>query len=425
MEIQFDLCGDPTGGRITNYLLEKSRVVYQAPGERNFHSYYLLLAGADDAMRREFHLGRPDDYHYVRQGNASVIDGVDDRAQFQEVVHAMDVMGISAHEQKEVWQIVAAILAIGNITFKQNDKDEAMVADRNVMTIAAKLVGVDVHQLEHVLTHRTVSAGTAGRSARVSTYASPHNAASAEYARDALAKAMYSRLFDWIVQRVNGAMGWRTGQGYITLSLLDIYGFEIFGKNGFEQIIINFVNEKLQQIFIEKTLKEEQEEYRAEGIQWEEVSYFNNKICCDLIESQKPAGLLRILDDVCTMPMGTDEKFLQQAADTHAANEHFVPFLQQQMFNIRHYAGDVSYAIDGFLDKNRDTLFYDHIDLCGVSTNTVLASVFPEANQVDRDKKRPTTAGFKIKQSIGDLVGELQKCKMHYIRCIKVNFRSW
>lgn len=192
-------------------------------------------------------------------------------------------------------------------------------------------------------------------------------------------------------------------------------------KTNKQRLCINYVNEKLQQIFIELTLKSEQEEYRAEGIQWEDVDYFNNKICCDLIEGQKPAGLLRVLDDVCTMPMGTDEKFLQQAADTHAGHAHFVPFPQQNEFNIRHYAGDVSYRVDGFLDKNRDTLFYDHIDLCGTSRNTVLSSVFPEAGQTDRDKKRPTTAGFKIKQSIADLVGELSKCKMHYIRCIKPN----
>ena len=335
----------------------------------------------------------------------------------------MEVMGISQEDQWNVWRIVAAILYIGNITFKQNDKDEAYVADTSVSATAAYLVGIDTGTFDHVLTHRTISTGTAGRSARVSTYSSPHTAESAEYARDALAKAMYSRLFDWVVGSVNKAMGWRSGEGTISLSLLDIYGFEIFGKNGFEQLCINYVNEKLQQIFIELTLKSEQEEYREEGIAWENVEYFNNKVCCDLIEStSRPAGLFRILDDVCTMPMGSDDKFLQQAGEAYAGHAHFEARGQEREFVIRHYAGDVTYSVEGFCDKNRDLLFYDHIDMCGVSDNPLLVSLFPEAlNTRDRDKKRPTTAGFKIKQSIADLVAELSKCKMHYIRCIKPN----
>lgn len=332
-------------------------------------------------------------------------------------------MGISPEDQWNVWRIVAAILYIGNITFGQNDKDEAYVADKSVSATAAYLVGIDAGTFDHVLTHRTISTGTAGRSARVSTYSSPHTAESAEYARDALAKAMYSRLFDWVVGSVNKAMGWRSGEGTINLSLLDIYGFEIFGKNNFEQLCINYVNEKLQQIFIELTLKSEQEEYRDEGIAWENVDYFNNKVCCDLIESaSRPAGLFRILDDVCTMPMGSDDKFLQQAGETYAAHAHFEARPQEREFVIRHYAGDVTYSIDGFCDKNRDLLFYDHIDMCGASDNALLVSLFPEAlNTRDRDKKRPSTAGFKIKQSITELVAELSKCKMHYIRCIKPN----
>lgn len=424
MEIQFDLAGDPTGGRITNYLLEKSRVVYQAKGERNFHSFYFLLAGADAGLRQQLRLMTPADYHYTNQGGAAQIDGVDDAKEFQAVVHAMDTMGISKEEQMEVWRIVATILALGNVTFKPNAKDEATIADMGAVSTAAYLLGVDAGSLGQVLTHHTISTGTAGRSARVSTYAAVHTVESAVIARDALAKAIYSRLFDWTVQRVNQAMGWATGEGHICLNILDIYGFEIFGKNGFEQLCINYVNEKLQQIFIQLTLKAEQEEYRAEGIQWEDVEYFNNKVCCDLIESQsRPAGLFRILDDVCTMPMGSDQKFLAQAADAYGHHDHFVPQLGDGSFVIRHYAGDVQYSVDGMCDKNRDTFYYDHSDLCGSSNNSVLASLFPEARVPvgERDKKRPTTAGFKIKQSIQELVGELSKCKMHYIRCIKPN----
>eukprot|EP00727_Mastigamoeba_balamuthi_P011334 m51a1_g6823 putative myosin-IC (1126) ;mRNA; f:16060-20597 len=423
MEIQFNRGGDPMGGRVTNYLLEKSRIVYQAPGERNFHSFYVLLAGADSGMRNTLRLRGPEEYHYTNQGDSVHVDGVDDANNFQEVVHAMDVIGITKQEQMSIWQMVAAILWLGNITFTANAKDEAQIADRAVLETFAHLLGVDARTAGEVLTHRTISTGTAGRSARVSTYSSPLDVPNAEYARDAMAKALYSRLFDWIVARVNHALGWhQTDKGFVVLSILDIYGFEIFGKNTFEQLCINYVNEKLQQIFIELTLKSEQEEYKAEGIPWEDVEYFNNKVCCDLIENnQRPAGLLRILDDVCTMPKGTDEKFLQQSMETYATHEHFIGYPQLSQFIIKHYAGDVTYCIDGFCDKNRDTLFYDHMDLCCASSNPIVADLFPEARASDRDKKRPSTAGFKIKNSIADLVAELNKCKMHYIRCVKPN----
>ena len=152
MEIQFDLAGDPTGGRITNYLLEKSRVVYQASGERNFHAFYHLLAGADAEMRQQFRLLDPQSYHYTNQGNATTIQGVDDAKEFKDVCHAMEVMGISAEDQWNVWRIVAAILYIGNITFGQNDKDEAYVLDTSVSATAAYLVGIDAGTFDHVLT---------------------------------------------------------------------------------------------------------------------------------------------------------------------------------------------------------------------------------------------------------------------------------
>ena len=179
------------------------------------------------------------------------------------------------------------------------------------------------------------------------------------------------------------------------------------------------MNERLQQIFIELTLKSEQEEYRAEGVTWQDIDYFNNKVCCDLIESaSRPPGLFRILDDVCTMPRVSDAKFLQQAAEVYRGHAHFVANLQENSFQIKHYAGDVFYDVTGFCDKNRDTLVWDHMDLCTSSSSALVKSLFPEAliSMAERDKRRPTTAGFKIKQSIIELAAALNRCKMHYIR---------
>ena len=422
MEIQFNLAGDPSGGRITNYLLEKSRVVYQSKGERNFHSFYMLAAGAPPQLRQELGLRDPGSYHYLNQGGCLTVEDVNESKSFQEVAEAMNVIGMSAQEQHDLWRLVAAILVLGNITFRPNQKDAAEVADAGVLQHFAGLLGCDVQLCAKVLTHRTITTGTAGHSARCSTYSSPHSVESALFARDALAKALYSRLFDYIIGRVNNAMGWNRGEGFMSLCILDIYGFEIFGVNGFEQLCINYVNEKLQQIFIELTLKAEQEEYQAEGIPWENVEYFNNKVCCDLIENtSRPAGLFRLLDDVCTMPKGDDGKFLKQACETYPSHPHFAPTGNGKEFTIRHYAGDVVYTADGMCDKNKDMLFYDHMDLACTSNNPLVASLFPEGLSKERDKKRPSTAGFKIKESINALVGELMKCKMHYIRCIKPN----
>jgi myosin-1 len=179
------------------------------------------------------------------------------------------------------------------------------------------------------------------------------------------------------------------------------------------------VNERLQQIFIELTLKAEQEEYHNEGIKWEDIKFFNNKICCDLIESKKPIGLIAILDDTCNFPKGTDEKFLEKMRDAFSSHAHFVVSSPTE-FTIKHYAGDVAYCVEGFCDKNKDLLYNDLIDLAQTCNTPFVVNLFPESATKD-DKKRPTTAGFKIKESIGLLVNALSACTPHYIRCIKPN----
>lgn len=420
MEIQFNLAGDPQGGRISNYLLEKSRIIYQYKGERNFHIFYQLLSGLDPKLKQEFSLAGPDYYLYLSGSECYKVNGIDDVQEFKDTVHAMNTMAISANEQYEIWKLLSAILYLGNVTFKNGAKDHAQVYDPQAMEMFAYLFSSDAAACTKAITCRTIQTGTEGRSARNSTYAVPQNMEGAYYSRDALSKVLYSRLFNWIVAKVNNALGFVNDNDALTIGILDIYGFEIFEKNGFEQFCINYVNEKLQQIFIQLTLKAEQDEYAKEGIPWEPIDFFNNKICCDLIESKKPIGLLAILDDVCNFPKGTDDKFLGKMAEAFSTHAHLAVQQNSGEFTIRHYAGDVIYNMEGFTDKNRDTLFNDLIDLSQCSQSQLVVSLFPEA-RTSADKRKPTSAGFKIKESINQLVATLEKCTPHYIRCIKPN----
>lgn len=278
-EIQFDLAGDPCGGKITNYLLEKSRVVFQQNGERCFHFFYNFLAGASDSDLQKYTLYAVENFFYVNQGNAYVVDGINDVEDYAEVMNAMVACGISTKEQEQIKYLIAGILHLGNITFKEDSKKgNASVYDPSILELAASLLQVDAMTLNNAILFRVIQTGGAAQSNRSSTYNVPQNPEQATSARDALAKEIYSRMFDWIVEKVNFALGKFKLPFKNVIGILDIYGFEIFQKNGFEQFCINYVNEKLQQYFIELTLKAEQEEYVREGIKWTPIKYFNNQI---------------------------------------------------------------------------------------------------------------------------------------------------
>ena len=365
-----------------------------------------------------FGVQQPQAYMYTSRSKCFDVPGVDDNAEFRDTLNAMGVIGMTEPEQDDVFRMLAAILWIGNIQFVEDDQGNAAIADESVIAYVAYLLEVDSPSVHRAMTIRLMETARGGR--RGSVYEVPLNTTQALAVRDAMSKAIYFNLFDWIVERVNSSL---TARSSITnsIGILDIYGFEIFEKNSFEQLCINYVNEKLQQIFIQLTLRAEQEEYAREQIKWTPINYFDNKVVCSLIEDKRPPGVFAALNDSCATAH----------ADSSAADNTFLGRLnflgqnpnfesRQGQFIIKHYAGDVGYSVQGMTDKNKDQLLKDLLNLVGSSGNPFVHTLFP--NQVNQDdKRRPPTASDKIKASANDLVATLMKAQPSYIRTIKPN----
>eukprot|EP01102_Stenamoeba_stenopodia_P010428 TRINITY_DN313_c0_g3_i2.p1 TRINITY_DN313_c0_g3~~TRINITY_DN313_c0_g3_i2.p1 ORF type:complete len:1264 (+),score=385.55 TRINITY_DN313_c0_g3_i2:434-4225(+) len=415
-EIQFDRDGNPDGGQITNYLLEKSRVVFQQRGERNFHIFYQFTKAASPQEKQEFGITGPEDFYYLTQGECMSVDTIDDHQEWADMRNAMNVIGITAAEQKSIFRLLAAILWLGNIDFTESG-DKASVSDANTLDFVASLMGIPSPFLKNALEIREME--TKHGQQRGTTYKVPLNYVQACATRDALSKAVFSRIFDWLVERINQALI-KQGEG-LSIGVLDIYGFEVFQKNGFEQFCINYVNEKLQQIFIEFTLRLEQEEYVREGIKWNPINYFNNKIVCELIEGKNPPGVFLVFDDVARSVGATTDgadKALQQRLTSCSSNAHFE--MRGVSFCVKHYAGDVVYECAGMVEKNKDLLLKDLLDAIQLTDMKFLKDLFPEKPDAN-DKKAPTTAGFKIRNQATALVATLSKAQPHYVRCLKPN----
>ncbi|KAJ7103234.1 P-loop containing nucleoside triphosphate hydrolase protein [Mycena belliarum] len=403
LEIMFNTHGEPVGAQITNYLLEKGRVVGQIENERDFHIFYQFTKGASSEQREMFGLQGPEAYVYTSASNCLDVSDIDDVEDYQETI---------------IFRMLAIILWLGNVQFNEMDDGNSSIADAGVTDFVGYLMETDTALVQKVLTSKVVETQRGGR--RGSVYDVPLNPSQASSARDALAKAIYNNLFEWIVSRVNVSMKPRSAHTQV-IGILDIFGFEIFEDNSFEQLCINYVNEKLQQIFIELTLKTEQEEYVREQIKWTPIKYFNNKIVCDLIEERRPPGIFAALNDACATahadPTAADSSFMQRASAL-ASNAHFES--RGSQFLVRHYAGDVMYNVAGMTDKNKDSLNKDLLDLVASSGNQFMQTLFPDRPDPN-SKKRPPTAGDRIKASAGALVDNLMKAQPAYIRTIKPN----
>uniref|UniRef100_A0AAY4BAR0 Myosin IHb n=1 Tax=Denticeps clupeoides TaxID=299321 RepID=A0AAY4BAR0_9TELE len=423
MDIQFDHRGAAVGGHILSYLLEKSRVVHQNHGERNFHVFYQLVEGGEDDLLRWLGLQRScQNYRCLVKGDCAKVTSINDKNDWKTVRKALSIIEFSESDIEHLFAIIASVLHLGNVQFDANIRGYASLSNSNELHWLSKLLGIQTHVLQEGLTHRKIEA-------KAEEVLSPFTTEHAIYARDALAKAIYGRTFNWLVNKINESLANKDSSRKTVIGLLDIYGFEVFHVNSFEQFCINYCNEKLQQLFIQLTLKSEQEEYEMEGIEWEPVPYFNNKIICDLVE-EKHRGIISVLDEECLRPgEATDLTFLEKLEETLNGHPHFVTHkladqktrktLERGDFRLLHYAGEVTYSVKGFLDKNNDLLYRNIKDVMRQSQNNIIKLCFPKTEP--DTKRRPETVATQFKSSLAGLTDILMSKEPWYVRCVKPN----
>ena len=428
--IKFDHGGQPIGGDIRSFLLEKTRVSGQQNGERNFHIFYQLIAGLTNRNENfNFAVHAAENYHYLNTTGTFEADGIDDLAEFQEMEEALGLCGITDKQIGEIYCILSGILHLGNIYFEDAGNDSAFVSDYVQgqgagLDAVSQTLMVNKDALNDALLTQVVKIGREEISKTLNT-------TQADNARNSVSQGIYERLFDYLVEQVNRTLKTAASRQTLDVGVLDIYGFEIFDNNGFEQLCINFVNEKLQQIFIELTLKAEQEEYQREGIKWQEIKYKNNLPVCELIEGMRPVGIFAHMDDICKKSSAMDPSSVDDQIRNTLVHQCAGPYLSGSgnKFKIRHYAGEVDYSTTGFFEKNKNTLQRDLIICMQNSQHKFLSDLFLNKNdklishpqEQARGKKAPISAGSKIRKQANDLVKALTECRPHYVRCIKPN----
>ncbi|PNT72701.1 hypothetical protein BRADI_2g48076v3 [Brachypodium distachyon] len=408
VELQFDKSGKISGAAIRTYLLERSRVCQTNSPERNYHCFYFLCSAPPEDIKK-YKLGDPSSFHYLNQSSCIRVDGIDDAEEYLATRNAMDTVGITEQEQEAIFRVVAAVLHLGNISFaKGREVDSSVLKDdksRFHLNTAGELLMCDCEKLENALIKREINTPEGV----ITTTVGPN---SATISRDGFAKQIYSRLFDWLVNRINASIGQDPSSDKL-IGVLDIYGFESFKTNSFEQLCINFTNEKLQQHF-------NQEEYTREQINWSYIEFVDNQDVLDLIE-KKPGGIIALLDEACMFPKSTHETLSQKLYEKFKNHKRFAkPKLSRTAFTIQHYAGDVIYQSDHFLDKNKDYVVAEHQELLNASRCSFVSVLFPPASE-ENTKSSKSSIATRFKMQLHELMETLSSTEPHYIRCIKPN----
>lgn len=363
IQVNYLESGIVRGAVVEKYLLEKSRLVSQEKDERNYHVFYYLLLGVSEEERQEFQLKQPQDYFYLNQHNLNIEDGEDLKHDFERLQQAMEMVGFLPATKKQIFSVLSAILYLGNVTYKKRatGRDEGLeVGPPEVLDTLSQLLKVKRETLVEVLTKRkTITVND--------KLILPYSLSEAITARDSMAKSLYSALFDWIVLRINHALlnkkDMEEAVSCLSIGVLDIFGFEDFERNSFEQFCINYANEQLQYYFTQHIFKLEQEEYQGEGISWHNIDYTDNVGCIHLI-SKKPTGLFYLLDEESNFPHATSHTLLAKFKQQHEDNKYFLgtPVLEPA-FIIQHFAGRVKYQIKDFREKNMDYMRPDIVAL--------------------------------------------------------------
>ncbi|XP_052455090.1 myosin-10 isoform X2 [Carassius gibelio] len=437
IRINFDVTGYIVGANIETYLLEKSRAIRQAKDERTFHVFYQLLAGAGEHLRTDLLLEGFNNYRFLSNGNIS-IPGQQDKDNFQETMEAMHIMSFSHDEILSMLKVVSAVLQFGNIVFKkERNTDQASMPENTAAQKLCHLLGMNVMEFTRAILSPRIKVGR-------DYVQKAQTKEQADFAVEALAKATYERLFRWLVHRINKALDRTKRQGASFIGILDIAGFEIFQLNSFEQLCINYTNEKLQQLFNHTMFILEQEEYQREGIEWSFIDFgLDLQPCIDLIERPaNPPGVLALLDEECWFPKATDKTFvdkLVQEQGTHGKFQKPRQLKDKADFCIIHYAGRVDYKADEWLMKNMDPLNDNVATLLHQSTDKFVAELWKDVDRIvgldqvagmnetafgatyKTKKGMFRTVGQLYKESLTKLMATLRNTNPNFVRCIIPN----